>query len=243
MRPVIGISAAIRDIGGDPHHCVGNAYVAPVLRAMHAIPFVVPSIDGWRDAAALLACVDGLLLTGDECKFDSTKLPLIRAAIDAELPILAIGHGMQQVNVALGGTLHARLRELPHRFNHDTPAGAPRHLRYAARHAVRFPRGGMLHGLTGLDRAGVNSLHESGIDRLGGGLVVDAQADDGTIEAIRLTGTATFVVGVQWHPEFAWSENRISLAIFDAFANAMWASRKRAGRRRPVHLPADVRST
>jgi putative glutamine amidotransferase len=71
----------------------------------------------------------------------------------------------------------------------------------------------------------VNSLHNQGIDRLGAGLVVEAAAPDGTIEAIRHAAAPGFAVGVQWHPEFDCGHDGFSQRIFEAFGEAMRGQR------------------
>jgi putative glutamine amidotransferase len=153
---------------------------------------------------------------------DATTLPLIREAIRRDLPILAICRGMQELNVALGGTLHQRLSEVPGRLNHrphrDSPEGP-----YGPAHGVVLTPGGLLTGLAGSEEQVVNSLHSQGIDRPAPDLWVEAVAPDGQIEAVSLPG-ARFVVGVQWHPEYKHWENPLSEALFAAFSRACGAT-------------------
>jgi putative glutamine amidotransferase len=148
---------------------------------------------------------------------------LIREAVRRDLPILAICRGLQELNVALGGTLHQRLHELPGRLNHrphrDSPDGP-----YGPAHAVALAPGGLLAGLADGAEQVVNSLHSQGIDRPATDLRVEAVAPDGLIEAVSLPG-ARFVVGVQWHPEYKHRENPLSTAIFAAFSQACNATR------------------
>jgi putative glutamine amidotransferase len=153
---------------------------------------------------------------------DATTLPLIREAVRRELPILAICRGIQELNVALGGTLHQRVHEVPGRLNHrsrkDSPDGP-----YGPAHSVALTPGGLLALLAGTAEVMVNSLHSQGIDRPAPRLRVEAMAPDGQIEAVSLLG-ARFVVGVQWHPEYKVLENPLSKALFSAFADACDAS-------------------
>ena len=72
-------------------------------------------------------------------------------------------------------------------------------------------------------RIAVNSLHNQGVNRLAPGLVVDAQAADGTVEAMHVRHSPGFAVGVQWHPEYDWDHDDISRGIFAAFADAVRA--------------------
>src|SRR5262249_21166038 len=152
---------------------------------------------------------------------DATTLPLIREAIRRDLPILAICRGIQELNVALGGTLHQRVHEVPGRLNHRSPRDSPDGP-YGPAHSVILPAGGFLSSLAGAAEVRVNSLHSQGIDRPAPRLRVEAVAPDGQIEAVSLPG-ARFVVGVQWHPEYKALGNPLSRALFGAFAQACHA--------------------
>jgi putative glutamine amidotransferase len=135
---------------------------------------------------------------------------------------LAICRGIQELNVALGGTLHQRVHEVPGRLNHryrkESPDGA-----YGPAHPVTLTAGGMLAGLAGCLDIMVNSLHSQGIDCPAPRLRVEAVAPDGQIEGVSLP-EARFVVGVQWHPEFKALENPFSAALFAAFARSCHAA-------------------
>jgi putative glutamine amidotransferase len=126
------------------------------------------------------------------------------------------------LNVALGGTLHQRLHEMPDRISHrprkDSPDGP-----YGPAHSVALSPGGLLAALAGSAEVMVNSLHSQGIDQPGPGLRVEAVAPDGQIEGVSLEG-ARFVVGVQWHPEYKALENPFSAALFSAFGRACRAA-------------------
>ncbi|MHB1929890.1 MAG: gamma-glutamyl-gamma-aminobutyrate hydrolase family protein [Acidimicrobiales bacterium] len=124
---------------------------------------------------------------------DAWELELLRAALDADLPVLAICRGLQLLNVACGGTIVA-----------DIPAGAgDNHPRFGSdrhdlAHEVRFEPGSLAARVYG-PAALVNSLHHQAVDRLGDGLVITGRSPDGTIEALELPGRP--VLAVQWHPE------------------------------------------
>jgi len=134
--------------------------------------------------------------------------------------------GIQELNVALGGSLHQRLHECPGRLDHRAPKGNVDE-RYAHRaHPVSFAPGGYFAVLAGAGSAIVNSLHTQGIDRLAPGLVVEATAPDGQIEAVCLP-QARFVVGVQWHPEYRHAEEPLSRVLFAAFGEACRAHARR----------------
>ena len=86
------------------------------------------------------------------------------------------------------------------------------------------------------ERIMVNSLHSQGIDRLGGGLVAEAYAEDGLVEAIRVVDANAFAIAVQWHPEWRVSENPDSVAIFDAFGLACAARADSRGNRQNSYI-------
>ncbi|MBC7799133.1 MAG: gamma-glutamyl-gamma-aminobutyrate hydrolase family protein, partial [Gemmatimonadaceae bacterium] len=147
---------------------------------------------------------------------DGTTLPLIRAALRRGMPLLAICRGIQELNVALGGSLHQRVHLLPGREDHRGETAAGRDS-YAPRHEVALS--GDLATLIGHARITVNSVHGQAIDRPAETLAVEAVAPDGTIEAVRVQGTA-FAMAVQWHPEWDYAADMNSVALFRAFGEA-----------------------
>ena len=224
-------------------HSAGDEYVAAVQGGAGALPLLIP-VAG-LPPAEILARVDGLLFTGAESNVaprqygglrrrpaalpdaarDATTLPLLRAAIDAAKPVLCICRGFQELNVALGGTLHQHLQEIPGRLDHREKPGLPPDDAYAHAHPVRFTPGGLLARVTGREGAKVNSLHTQGVDRLAPSLTVEAVAPDGQIEAVSGTGPGLFASGVQCASGMALRpRTAISRAIFQAFgAAAGWS--------------------
>ncbi|MBV8534009.1 MAG: gamma-glutamyl-gamma-aminobutyrate hydrolase family protein, partial [Alphaproteobacteria bacterium] len=128
--------------------------------------------------------------------------------------------GHQELNVALGGTLHQNVHELPGKRDHRAPPDQPNEIRYAPVHPVRLKAGGLLAGFASSLEVQVNSLHAQAIDRPAPGLVVEAVAYDDVIEAVRLTGAPGFALGVQWHPEWSIASSPFSAAIFAAMGAA-----------------------
>jgi putative glutamine amidotransferase len=249
--PLIGLPCSTRVVGELSSHWVGDKYVRAVSEAADAVPLLLPALSGRVAAADVIAPLDGLLLTGSRSNVepqhyegaasvagtlhdperDALTLPLIRSAVAAGLPVLAICRGIQELNVALGGTLHQRVHELAGRLDHRAPEGDVAR-RYAhTAHRVALIPGGMLERLAGTRELVVNSLHSQGIDRLAPALAIEATAPDGQIEAVRHIDAA-FVIGVQWHPEYRVMENPFSRALFVAFGAACraWAERRRGGR-------------
>ncbi|CAN4279894.1 gamma-glutamyl-gamma-aminobutyrate hydrolase family protein [Pseudoxanthomonas sp. LjRoot125] len=245
--PRVGLPTDHKQIGAHPFLAVGEKYVRAVVDGAGCLPLLVPTLDPVLPLREVLAGLDGLLLTGavsniephhysDESSYegnlldprrDATNLPLIPLAIGMGVPVLAICRGFQEVNVAFGGSLYQKVHEQPGFMDHRENKDDPLDVQYGPAHDVSLVAGGLLATLAGDTRAVVNSLHGQGVRRLGEGLVVEAQAPDGLIEAYRHDGPA-FMLAVQWHPEWKVRENPFYLAIFRAFGDAC---RIRAARR------------
>jgi putative glutamine amidotransferase len=244
MKPLIGISCCTKLFGafGMPNHAASNTYVRATDLVVGGVPVLLPANGEKADIATLLARLDGIILTGSRSNVnparydgpahaegtpeddarDAVTLPLIRAAVAQGVPVLAICRGLQEMNVALGGSLHQRLQDLPDRMDHSTPMQPLPRMRTGKAHSVRVTPGSWLHRVAGAGEIGVNSLHNQGIDRLAPNCVADAVAPDGTIEAIHAR-SAGFAVGVQWHPEYDWDDDAVSRRIFETFADAVRA--------------------
>jgi putative glutamine amidotransferase len=236
----VGIVSDRRLFDGMAVHQANDEYVAAIRNGAGALPILIPSTDRPLDTTEILSAVDGLLFTGapsnvapsqygatarpgtelDEIR-DATTLPLLRAAITAQKPLLAICRGFQELNVALGGSLHQHLHELPGRLDHREPAAVSREAEYAPAHAITIAPDGVLNRLSGLTQAMVNSLHHQGVDRLAPGLKVEAEAPDGQIEAVSLPQNRAFLLGVQWHPEWDFAKDSLSRAIFAGFGASL----------------------
>lgn len=239
MKPLVGISCCTKLFGtyGMPNHAASDTYIRAVDQVVGGVPVLVPANGGQADIETLLARLDGIILTGSRSNVqprlyggpphaegtpedehrDSTTLPLIRACIRQGKPLLAICRGLQEMNVALGGSLHQRLQDLPGRMDHSTPLHPDARVRTGKAHGVRVVPGSWLHRVAGVAVLPVNSLHNQGIDRLAPGLVAEAVAADGTIEAVRHVASPGLAVGVQWHPEYDFATDAVSRGIFEAF--------------------------
>ncbi|MBD9435620.1 gamma-glutamyl-gamma-aminobutyrate hydrolase family protein [Pseudoxanthomonas sp. PXM03] len=245
--PRVGLPTDHKQIGAHPFLAVGEKYVRAVVDGAGCLPLLVPTLDPVLPLRQVLEGLDGLLLTGavsniephhysDESSYegnlldprrDATNLPLIPLAIEMGVPVLAICRGFQEVNVAFGGSLYQKVHEQPGFMDHRENRDDPLDVQYGPAHDIALVPGGMLATLVGDTRATVNSLHGQGVRRLGEGLVVEAQAPDGLIEAFRHDGAA-FMLAVQWHPEWKVAENPFYLALFRAFGDACRA--RAAGR-------------
>jgi putative glutamine amidotransferase len=152
---------------------------------------------------------------------DATTLPLIKAALARKMPILCICRGLQELNVALGGTLYQEVHHVPGRLDHRSGEGTREEM-FGIKHRVTLS--GRLAEISGATDIAVNSLHGQGIDQLAPGLVVEAVAPDGTIEAVRVEG-ADFALAVQWHPEWEVMHYADRQRLFAAFGAACAAYR------------------
>ena len=239
--PLVAIPTCYREVNERVMYTAVVRYPHAVVDAAGCLPMLIPSLGDKLDIDALLDTIDGLLLTGSPSNVepyhyngppsregtlhdpdrDATTLPLIREAVRRDLPVLAICRGIQELNVALGGTLHQRIQEMPggkvHRLGREGPLTMDE--RYGPCHKVTVVPDGFFAKLAGTSEIMVNSLHGQGIDRTAPGLRVEAVAPDGLIEAVSLPG-ARFVVGVQWHPEYKPLANPLSTALFAAFGDA-----------------------
>jgi putative glutamine amidotransferase len=209
------------------------------VTALERAGATVRVLDAARDEprAALDSC-DGLLLTGGvdvdpreygererhptveiDAARDRYELSLARAALERDVPVLAICRGAQVLNVAAGGTL---VQDLP-----SVMPSAIRHSitepRDAIAHEVVVSAGTKLADLLGLDRTGdrrvpVNSRHHQSVKQAAPGFVVSAAAPDGVVEAIEKPDAA-FCVAVQWHPENFWRTGEFT-GLFEGLVRA-----------------------
>jgi putative glutamine amidotransferase len=238
MTSIVGIPACTIEARGHPQFAVLSRYCAAVTGGAGAIPILIPPLGDAQ--LAVLDRLDGLMLSGSPSNVhpsaydggdsetpdmhdldrDETTLPLIRAAVERGMPVLAICRGVQELNVALGGSLYQRVHTIQGRIDHRGGEGTMDQ-RYAHKHSVALT--GRLARIVGAQEIMVNSLHGQALDRLAPGLIVEATAPDGTIEAVGLENAPGFVHGVQWHPEWRFAEDAPSVAIFQAFGRACQA--------------------
>lgn len=241
--PVVAIPADTRELDGAEWHAVSKQYVNAVLIGAKAMPLLVPALESGYDIDAVLDRVDGVLISGSRSNVypalygkepeekdgpfdharDATSLPLIRRAIERGVPLLAICRGIQELNVALGGTLASEIQDLPDRNDHRTPDVSERDEKYAIRQPVHIAAGSCLAGALGAGEIAVNSLHRQAISKTAPNLAVEAVADDGTVEGVSVIGAKAFAVGVQWHPEYWVASDTPSSALFKAFGEAVHA--------------------
>ena len=141
--------------------------------------------------------------------------------------MFGICRGIQEMNVALGGSLHYRLHLLEDKDDHRMPRDntVTAEEIFKLRHPVRLSPGGLFERLAGASEVMVNSLHGQGIDELADALEAEAVTPDGVIEGVRLRNDRTFTVGVQWHAEWKPAEHELSRRLFEEFGRAARAPR------------------
>lgn len=226
----------------DPHpfHMVGEKYLTAICDGSAALPFMLPALGDRIDLDAVLEKVDGIFLTGSpsnvephhyggkssrdgtlhDAARDATTLPLITRVLESGIPLLAVCRGFQELNVALGGTLHQHVHEEPGYHLHKENPDDPLDVQYGPSHEVHLVEGGLLRQLAGEATVTVNSLHSQAIARIADALTVEAVADDGLVEGVRADATPGFNLAVQWHPEWQVTQNPFSMEIFKAFGDA-----------------------
>jgi len=254
--PFVLIPCDNRMLGGHPFYVLGRKYADAVHDAAGCLPLLLPS-GPTADLTAYLELVDGVLLTGSPANVhpmhfgqgvrdpelpldqerDLVTLPLARLAVQRGLPLFAICRGLQEINVALGGTLLQAVHEEEGRLDHRADARRDPDEQYGPSHPVDVVAGGELERILGLRQLQVNSLHGQAIDRLAPGLRVEARAPDGTVEAVQISAHPGFALAVQWHPEWKVLENPASTLLFRAFGDACRQARaRRLGAGGPVGL-------
>ena len=236
MSIVVGIPACASLRDDRLFHATPARYAEALIGGSGALPVMIPPMGEVQ--LALLDRIDGLLIPGSPSNVhpsqygtnesltpdkhdparDATTLPLIRTAVARGIPVLAICRGIQELNVAMGGTLLQNIHDLPGRADHRGNGEGSIERAYGPKHIIRVT--GALARIVGASEIMVNSLHGQAIDCPGEGLVPEAYAEDGTIEAVTAPNAPGFVLGLQWHPEWRWAEHPASVAIFRAFGEA-----------------------
>lgn len=254
LQPLVAVSTDVRQFENYTWHAAPQQYLEAAVAVAGVLPVLVPSFGERLDLDHLLDRVDGVMVTGSRSNVhpslyggdaseengpydiarDATTLPLIRKTIGRGVPLLAICRGIQEMNVALGGTLATEIHELDGRHDHRAPPSENQDERFAIRQPVSVKPGSCLAGIFGPGEIMVNSVHRQAVDRLGPALQVEALAPDGTTEAVSARGARAFAVGVQWHPEYWVRSDDNSARLFRAFGDAVRAHARARGEIRPA---------
>ena len=253
-RPVVGVIGNSHRIENRfTVQMVGERNLSAVAEVSGALPLMFAGLPEITDIGALLEIVDGIVLTGARANVHPTRfnatpdpkhepydvhrdevaLALSKTCIARGIPLFGICRGLQEMNVAFGGSLHPEIRELPGRMNHRMPRLENGEIHpdpkviFADRHDVTLTPGGAFATLLGRETIRVNSLHGQGILEPGARVVIEGVAEDGTIEAIRIADAGSFALGVQWHAEYDPQRNPINRTLFQAFGAALLTSQQR----------------
>ena len=243
-KPLVCVSASIVEIERRRYtvQATGAKNIDAVERFSGCMTVMLPALGDRLDVEAFVERIDGLVLPGgranvEPCHYDgpafpddepidperdATALAMVRACVAAQVPVFGICRGIQEMNVALGGSLHYRLHLLEDKDDHRMPRdeNVTAEEIFKPRHPVRLSPGGLFERLAGACEVMVNSLHGQGIDELADALEAEAVTPDGVIEGVRLRNDRTFTVGVQWHAEWKPAEHELSRRLFEEFGRA-----------------------
>ena len=239
--PLVGLPADTHESHGFLYHALGDKYVRAVAEVARCTPVMIPSMIDVLHLDQLLDHFDGILMTGavsnvhpphygeaptaDHEPYDHARdaitLKLIRRVIDRGIPLFCICRGFQELNVVLGGSLETELQRGQGRLDHRAPKSDDADVRYGLNHAIAITPGGMLEKILGKRQTMINSIHRQGVKKLAPGLIAEAVAPDGVVEAVSVKGARAFAFGTQWHPEYKAASNADSVKLFEAFGDAV----------------------
>lgn len=245
-KPLIAVPADCPFFDGYVWHGAPEQYLKAASDVADVTPVIVPSLGNESNLTSILGVVDGVLITGAKSNVepsrygkdvleeygpydparDYSSLFLIRAAIEKGLPLLTICRGIQELNVALGGTLSPAIQNIPGRADHRAPETNDSDEKFAIHQPVHIRSHTCLAAILGEGDIMVNSVHQQGIETLAPRLVSEAIALDGTIEGVSVKDARTFAIGVQWHPEYWAKSDEASRKIFEAFGKAVHQHRE-----------------
>lgn len=241
-RPLIGIQCS--------HHMAEETYevqmtgrrtIDAVADVSGCIPLLIPGIPSAVDLPDLCATLDGIVLTGGRANVhpefygeelteahgtmdrdrDEMVLPMVRAAVDLGIPLLGLCRGIQEMNVAFGGTLYHEVGDLDGRHRHRMPKGCRDHeVIFELREHVHLRPGGVMSKMLGTENIVTNSLHGQAVKDPGKRVVLEGWATDDTIEAISIKDARSYAIGVQWHAEYEAAEDPVSRVLFEELGNA-----------------------
>ena len=246
--PLVGLPADTYEKSGFLFHSLGDKYVRALTDVSKVLAVMIPSMIDEAAINAMLDHFDGVLMTGAISNVhpphygeaateahepydhgrDQTTLKLIRAVIERGIPLFCICRGFQELNVVMGGSLETEIQDKPGRLDHRGKTDDP-DIRYAPTHEIAIAKGGMLERILGKSTTHVNSVHRQGIKSIGPGLIAEATAPDGIVEAVSVKGAKGFALATQWHPEYKAAQNPDSVKLFTAFGDAVRAHMRARG--------------
>ena len=242
--PLVAVPTDVRDFDNYLWHGVPQPYLEAATSAAGVTPLGVPSFGADRiNLKRVLDVVDGVMITGAKSNVhpplygekatenngpydpgrDATSIPMIGMAIERGVPLLCICRGVQELNVALGGTLATEIQERDGILDHRAVVSENQDERFSIHQTIMVKDGSCLANVLGSGELKVNSLHRQAIGEPAPGLEIEAVAPDGIIEAVSVGGAKAFAVGVQWHPEYWVASDNPSALILKAFGDAVRA--------------------
>lgn len=235
QKPVVAITGDFRPerYNGAALSWFNTGYYDSVVAA-GGLPLLLPPLDSEDDLKQMMEGVSGVVLSGCNLDLDPTRMKLhphpavktmpkrredferriAEMAIQRRLPVLAIGSGMQLVNVLCGGTLFQHIpEEVPKALHHRDA------VEQNLRHVLEIVPGTRVDAIYGPGEVRVNSAHHMAVRNLSSRFRVSATCPDGIIEAYESIEDEWFCLGVQWHPEST-TASALDLQIFEAFIDA-----------------------
>ena len=241
-RPVLGVVCCTRTVGTEPAQAVMNRYVTAAMRHADVAALLVPALPELMQAHEIAGRIDGILLTGSPSNVgaglygdagavdapgphdpdrDAMTAGLIHAMLGRGRPVFGVCRGLQEINVAFGGTLRRDTSRAPELIAHHAADGTGFEAMFDHTHGVTLEPGGVLDAAFGRAALMVNSVHYQGIGRLGSGLQIEARAPDGIIEAVSAHIDGGDLLAVQWHPEWDSDTNPDSRIFFEILGRAL----------------------
>lgn len=234
-KPLIGLNGDFRPARKDsiPLTWINSGYYDSVTAA-GGLPMIIPPLASDDDLRQFLEMLDGLVITGGALDLEPVRLGLephpstrpmpnrredfdrrlCRLAVEMKVPVLAIGLGMQELNVICGGTLFQNVTEdVPKAFHHRDS------VENCLRHIIDIVPGTRVDKIYGPGEIRVNSQHHMAVDQLAHCFKVSATAADGVIEAYESISDDWFCLGVQWHPENS-TASALDMQVFENFLEA-----------------------
>jgi putative glutamine amidotransferase len=238
-RPVLGIICCNRIVGTEPAQAVMERYVRAAMTYADVAAVLIPSLPELMSAHEVAPLLDGILLTGTPSNIEAQRyggdasdgpydpgrdeiaLVLISAMVERTKPVFGICRGFQEINVALGGTLRGDTSTNPELLPHHAPDGTGFDAMFDHRHRVALIEDGILARAYHRPALEVNSVHFQGIGTLAPDLKIEAEAEDGLVEAFSATLSGAPILAVQWHPEWEPEKNPDSQTYFRMLGKAL----------------------